>query len=169
MTPLPVSSLSLPSFTTFDKDWFLLSAGDFASGKWNCMTISWGFLGTMWSKPVAQIVVRPQRYTREFLDAGDSFTLTQFAPEYKKALALLGSKSGRDSDKVAESGLTPIAASLVAAPVFAEASLALECRILFRQEMSREAFLSPALLADNYPSDDRHIVYIGEVVSVQKA
>ncbi len=168
MTSIPVSELDLPPFKAFDKGWFLLSAGDFAAGKWNCMTVSWGFFGTMWGKPVAQVVVRPQRYTREFLDSGDSFTLSQFGPECRKALSLLGSKSGRDGDKVAESGLTPVAASEVRAPVFAEADLTLECRILFKQEMAREAFVDRTILGDCYPTDDRHIVYIGEVVAAHR-
>ena len=169
MKKIPIASLSLQPFTAFDKDWFLLSAGDFAAGKWNCMTISWGFLGTMWNKPVAQVVVRPQRYTREFMDGSGVFTLSMFDESQRSALTLLGRKSGRDCDKVKESGLTPVAASSVAAPAFAEAKLVLECRILFRQQMSRDAFLDKSILSGNYPTDDRHFAYIGEVVAVSQA
>lgn len=165
MKSIPLAGLSLKPFTTFDKDWFLLSAGDFASGKWNCMTISWGFLGTMWNKPVAQVVVRPQRYTREFMDGFDTFTISQFPASCRKALSILGSRSGRDGDKVGDAGLTPIASSKVAAPTFAEATLALECRILFRQQMSKDAFVEKSILNDCYPADDRHVIYIGEVLN----
>lgn len=166
MKTIQPTELLCKSFSIFDKDWFLVSAGDYSSGRWNCMTISWGFLGTMWGKPVAQIVVRPQRYTREFLDTDDSFTLCAFPETYRDALKLLGVRSGRDGDKVAAAGLVPCSASVVRAPLFQEASLAIECRTLFRQEMSREAFLDESILKTMYPSDDRHIVYIGEVVAV---
>ncbi|MGI6494907.1 MAG: flavin reductase family protein [Kiritimatiellia bacterium] len=168
MRPIAIPDLSLKPFDTFNQGWYLLAAGDFAAGAWNCMTVSWGFLGTMWNKPVAQIVVRPQRHTREFLDRHPTFTLSQFGPEHRKALAVLGSKSGRDGDKVAEAGLTPVAASAVPAPTFAEAAQVFECRILFRQEMARDAFLEPSILAECYPGDDRHIAYIGEVVAAAR-
>lgn len=164
---VPLTALELHPFSDFDKRWMLLSAGDFASGKWNCMTISWGFLGTMWHLPVAQTVVRPQRYTREFMDAYDTFTLCTFPETYRPALKLLGSRSGRDSDKITESGLTPVAASAVAAPAFAEADLILECRKLFRQPMTPESILD-ARANDAYPTRDYHIIYIGEVVAAHK-
>ena len=64
-------------FAQFDKGWFLLTGGDF-SAKWNTMTVSWGFAGTMWGRPVVAVVVRPTRYTREFLDARAEFTLSAF-------------------------------------------------------------------------------------------
>ncbi len=161
---LQLSSLSMHPFTDFDKRWMLLSAGDFASGAWNCMTVSWGFIGTMWNLPVAQTVVRPQRYTREFMDKYDTFTLCAFPDEYRKALSLLGSKSGRDGNKVAESGLRPMASSIVAAPSFAEADLVLECRKIFRQPMTPEAMLDPRAVGA-YPTKDYHIIYIGEVIT----
>ena len=169
MNTILLSDLSLPSFTAFDKGWFLVTAGDFASGRFNTMTVSWGFLGTMWNKPVAQIVIRPQRYTREFLDRYDTFTVSAFPESCRKALALLGSKSGRDGDKIAEAGLHPVAATTVAAPTFAEATLALECRKLYRQEMKNESFLDRDILRQMYPTNDLHIVYIGEVLAATKA
>ncbi len=165
---LQLSSLFMHPFTDFDKRWMILSAGDFANGDWNCMTVSWGFIGTMWNLPVAQTVVRPQRYTREFLDKYDTFTLCSFPEEYRKALALIGSKSGRDSNKVAASGLRPVASEKVAAPSFAEADLILECRKIFRQPMTPEALLDPRATS-SYPTNDYHIAYIGEVVAVHKA
>lgn len=162
------SSLSLHPFTAFDKRWMVLSAGDFASNDWNCMTVSWGFIGTMWNLPVVQTVVRPQRYTREFLDKFETFTLCSFPDKYRHALNILGTKSGRDGDKVAESGLSPVASSIVAAPSFAEADLVLECRKIFRQPMTPEALLDPRA-AVSYPTNDYHIIYIGEVVAAHTA
>jgi Conserved protein/domain typically associated with flavoprotein oxygenases, DIM6/NTAB family len=155
--------MQLDPFTIFDKRWFLLAAGDFAKGDFNAMTVSWGFLGTMWGRPVAQIVVRPQRHTRGFLDKYDSFTLCSFPEEFRPALAMLGAKSGRDGDKIAESGLTPIASAKVAAPIFKEADVVFECRKLFRLQMTPESMLSDAALKC-YPAKDYHIMYIGEVL-----
>ena len=151
-------------FEIFDKRWFLLTAGDFTAGDYNTMTVSWGFLGTMWGLPVAQVVVRPQRHTRIFMDKYDTFTLCSFPDKYRPALSLLGSKSGRDGDKIAESGLTPIASAKVTAPSFKEADITFECRKLFRQQMTAESMLSEKVLA-NYPAKDYHIVYIGEVLN----
>ena len=168
MNAIPLSEITLPSFTAFDQGWFLVTAGDFASRRFNTMTVSWGFLGTMWSKPVAQVVIRPQRYTREFLDEFDTFTVSAFPASFRKALALLGSKSGRDGDKIAEAGLHPVAATTVAAPTFAEATLTLECRKLFRQEMRDESFRDRSILPQWYPTHDLHIVYIGEVLAATK-
>ena len=163
-----ISDLTLSPFTAFDKRWMVLSAGDFAKCDWNSMTVSWGFIGTMWNKPAVQIVVRPQRHTREFLDKYEAFTLCSFPEKYRPALQILGSKSGRNCDKVAESGLRPTAASAVAAPIFEEADLVLECRKLFRQTTSGESLLDPSLNA-MYPENDYHVFYIGEVVAVRKA
>jgi flavin reductase (DIM6/NTAB) family NADH-FMN oxidoreductase RutF len=146
--------------------WLLLAAGDFAQGRWNAMTIAWGAFGTMWGLPFAQVVVRPQRYTREFLEAFDTFTLTAFPKAYRAALETMGSRSGRQGNKAAAAGLTPVAATQVAAPVFQEAELAVECRKLFAQDMTPAALLDPRAAAC-YPSADYHRVYYGEIVAVR--
>ena len=78
-------------FAQFGEGWFLLTGGDF-SAKWNTMTVSWGFAGTMWGRPVVAVVVRPTRYTREFLDARAEFTLSAFPEKYRKALTICGTK-----------------------------------------------------------------------------
>ncbi len=169
MKTIDISSWMARPFAQFDKGWFLLTAGDFAA-KWNTMTVSWGFAGTMWGKPVVAVVVRPGRYTREFLDANPEFTLSAFPESCKKALTILGTKSGRDCDKVALSGLTPVAAELVKAPTFAEANLVLECRALYRQPMSQVFFLDHMPFEKWYDSaDDLHIVYVSEVLAVRSA
>lgn len=168
MKTIDIAELAAKPFAQFDKGWFLLTGGDFAK-KWNTMTVSWGFAGTMWGKPVVAVVVRPGRYTREFLDASPEFTLSAFPEECKKALSILGSKSGRDCDKVALSGLTPVASQIVKAPTFAEANLVLECRALYRQPMTRESFLDSAPFEKWYASaDDLHIVYIAEVIAARE-
>ena len=99
----------------------LLSAGDFSQGPeaMNAMTVAWGFVGAMWRRPVAITPVRPTRFTYEFMERTDTWTLTAFPERYREALQILGSLSGRTTDKMTESGLTPIAAGTVAAPSYA--------------------------------------------------
>ena len=147
--------------------WFLLTAGDFAEGRYNTMTVSWLFVGVMWAKPVAQVVARPQRYTREFLDAYPTFTLSLFPEQYRPALQLLGTKSGRDGDKIAESGLTPVASTAVAAPSFAEAELVIEMKKLFAQKLDPASFVDTGLIPSLYPGRDFHTLYIGEMLAVR--
>ena len=156
-------------FAQFGMSWFLLTGGDF-SAKWNTMTVSWGFAGTMWGKPVVAVVVRPTRYTREFLDAWAEFTLSAFPEKYRKALIVCGTKSGRDCDKMALTGLTPVASEAVKPPTFAEANLVIECRTLYRQPMTEASFIDRAPFEKWYSSAaDLHIVYIAEVLAVRQA
>jgi flavin reductase (DIM6/NTAB) family NADH-FMN oxidoreductase RutF len=162
---IDIDDLRVRSHHFWDKQWLLLTAGDFAAGRFNTMTVSWGSLGTMWGKPFAQVVVRPGRYTREFMEQYDTFTLCSFPEACRRALSLLGSKSGRDGDKIAESGLTPAASSVVPAPCIAEAHLVIECRKIYWQDIEPAHFLDPAI-AKNYPGRDYHRVYFGEIVSV---
>lgn len=129
------------------------------------MTVAWGSLGAMWNKPFVQVVVRPVRYTYEFMERYDTFTLCAFPEAYRKALSLLGSKSGRDSDKIAESGLTPIPSTKVTAPGFAEADLIVECRKIYWDDFDPAHFLLPEI-AQNYPQKDYHRVYFGEIVAI---
>ena len=156
-------------FAKFGEGWFLLTGGDF-SAKWNTMTVSWGFAGTMWGRPVVAVVVRPTRYTREFLDARAEFTLSAFPEKYRKALTVCGTKSGRDCDKMALTGLTPVASEAVKPPTFKEANLVLECRTLYRQPMTEASFIDRAPFEKWYSSAaDLHIMYIAEVLAVRQA
>ncbi len=150
-------------FSQFDKKWALLTAG--RPGDFNTMTISWGGMGTLWGKPVVTSYVRTSRYTHEFADREDYFTVSFFPEEYKKTLAVLGSKSGRDIDKINASGLTPVAAG--ESVTFEEAEVTLLCKKLFKQR------LDPANIVDQgvkdshfYDNDAEHDMYIGEVVEI---
>lgn len=149
------------SFNIFDKDWALLTAG--AEQHYNTMTISWGGLGTLWGKPVVTVYVKPIRYTHQFMEQSDCFTVSFYSEKYREALGLLGSLSGRDSDKVAEAGLTPKA--LGSAVTFKEAKVTLVCKKIYRQDMDTNAM--PAdVVKDFYRSEDAHTVYIGEVIDI---
>ncbi len=149
------------SFKLFNNDWALVTAG--TAEHFNTMTISWGGLGTLWGKPVATVYVKPVRYTHEFLESNEFFTVSFYPAQYKKALALLGSKSGRDGDKVAEAGLTPKA--LEGAVTFAEARATLLCRKIYRQDLDTAA-MPAEVVADYYETEAPHTMYIGQVMEV---
>ncbi len=168
MEEVAIGDFQSEIFNIFDKQWFLLTAGNFSEGCFNTMTVSWGFMGTMWQLPMVMAVVRPQRYTMEFLERCDTFTLSAFAPEYRKALALLGSESGRDGDKIAASGLTPVAAGRVEAPTFAEAELVIECRKQMVGQMRGHDFVNKKLIREFYPERDYHRTVFGSVVRIAR-
>ena len=153
------------SHRLWDRQWLLLTSGDFAQGDFNAMTVGWGSLGTMWGRPFAQVVVRPIRYTYEFMERYATFTLCAFPAAYRKALQLMGTKSGRDVDKVAESGLTPIASTQVAAPGYAEAELIIECQKIYWDDLEPARFLDPDI-EKHYPQQHYHRIYFGEIVAV---
>lgn len=148
-------------FTMFDKDWCLIAASK--GDHYNMMTASWGGLGILWSRDVATIYVRPQRYTKEFIDESDTFTLSFFDEEYRKILGVLGSKSGRDMDKEHVEGLTGGVANGVV--MFKEARLTLVCRKIYHDTIKPENFLD-ATIDKSYPIKDYHTMYIGEIVAV---
>ncbi|WP_294480074.1 flavin reductase [uncultured Victivallis sp.] len=154
-------------FRAWKEDWFALAAGEFPGGPCNAMTVGWGFLGCMWAEPAVTVFLRPQRYTLEILERYDTFTLSAFGPEYREALMLLGRVSGRENpDKLARAGLTPVPSVRVEAPSFAEAELVLECRKLYRAELSGRGFLDKSLIGRHYPERDYHICMVGQVVRV---
>jgi flavin reductase (DIM6/NTAB) family NADH-FMN oxidoreductase RutF len=163
--PIPIEKLIVRPDHLWDIQWFLLTSGDFAAGRFNAMTVSWGSMGVMWNRPFVQVVVRPVRYTYEFIEQFDTFTLCAFPKEYHAALQLLGTKSGRDGDKIAESGLTPIPSTRVAAPGYAQAELVLECRKMYWDDITPDHFLDLAL-DKNYPGKDYHRIYFGEILTV---
>ena len=150
-------------FTLLNDQWMLVTAG--TPEDCNTMTASWGGLGVLWRRDVAMCVVRPQRYTMEFLEREEYFTLSFFGDRCRKELALCGAKSGRDIDKVKECGFT-VAAAAGNAPYFEEAQLVLVCRKLYWQDLEPGQFTDPAIPAECYPEKDFHRMYIGEIVEV---
>lgn len=162
---IPISDLSINPFELIGTEWGLVTAGD-ATG-FNTMTVSWGGMGVIWSKNVVTIYVRPQRYTKRFIDAAGRFTLSFYAPEHKRALGVLGTKSGRDGDKVAEVGFTPL--FLDDTTAFEEACLVLSCRTLYADDIKPECFLDQSCDSAHYPEHDYHTMYIAEVQHVYRA
>lgn len=153
-------------FSMLDDQWMLITAG--TASRCNTMTASWGGMGVMWGKPVAVCGIRPQRYTREFVDAQDYFTLSFFAEEYRQALSLCGSKSGREIDKVQACGFT-VAQGEGGAPYFEQARLVLVCRKLYRRDLDPACFVDRQPDEAWYPNKDYHTMYVGEIVQVLQA
>ena len=123
-----------------------------------------GWAGCDLGAPTATCYIRPQRYTKEFVDREDYFTLAFFGEEYKKALSLCGSKSGREVDKVKECGFT-VETAQCGAPYFQEAELVLVCKKRFAQEMDPNCI--PEEIKEKwYPEQDYHTMYLGEIVEV---
>ena len=142
-------------------DWALVSAGD--GDEWNTMTISWGGVGELWGKDVVFAFIRPQRYTKEFMDKSDYFTVSFFDEKYKDALRLCGTKSGRDCDKTGLAGLTAEYDGEAVYP--SQARLVIKCRKIAVQQMDNSGFFDESI-ESNYKSGDYHFIYIGEIEKV---
>ena len=146
--------LTTDIFSEFDQVWALVTAG--TPDNFNTMTISW-------SKPVATVYIRTSRYTHDFIDANDYFTISFYPEQYKKVLGVLGSKSGRDIDKMHGSGLTP--KYLDKGITFEEAKYTLVCRKLFKQQLAIENIPEDVVDA-YYKKDAPHDMYIAEVIEI---
>jgi len=160
MKELDIRELQMNPMTLIGDQWMLITAGTEERG-YNTMTASWGHLGCIWGSYTSACYVRPQRYTKEFVDREEMYTLC-FFPDHKNELSYLGTHSGRDEDKVAKAGLTPVFGE--GYTYFAEASLVLVCRKLYRAPILEEGFLNRETLDRNYPNRDFHDLYIGQIV-----
>ncbi len=148
-------------FETYDKQWALLTAG--SMDKFNTMTISWGGLGTIWGMPVATVYVRTSRYTHDFMDDNEYFTVSFYPEDMKKTLGVLGSKSGREIDKMHMPELTAIEAGKSVS--FHEAEVTLVCRKVFKQTLDPQN-MEAKIAEQFYGKDAPHDMYIGEVVDI---
>ncbi|MFI3266456.1 MAG: flavin reductase [Rikenellaceae bacterium] len=142
------------------KEWMLISAGD--SDKFNTMTANWGSIGFYANKPIATIFVRPERYTFDFVEESDCFTLSFFGDSQREALALLGKVSGRDCDKVAEAGLSPIFTEK-GNPAFSQARMVLECRKIYGHNMSKDDFIDQEIFSNCYTRGGVHKMYMAVI------
>ena len=160
MRKIDPKELTQNVFSAIGDQWMLITAG--TEDRCNTMTASWGGLGVIWGTPAATCYIRPQRYTKEFVDREEFFTLSFLGEAYRQALQLCGSKSGRDTDKIRACGFTVWAAEC-GAPYFEEAELVLVCRKRFVQPMDPDNM--PQEIKDRwYPQKDYHTMYIGEIV-----
>ena len=162
MREVNVTELSVAVVDLWMNQWLLLTAGTLDDC--NMMTVAWGSIGCMWSRPFAQVVVRPQRHTRTYMEQSATFTLCAFPEKYRKDLQTLGTLSGQDGDKLSRTGLTLMESKSVPAPSYNEASLILECRKMYSQDMDPIGFVDKTI-QDNYAENDYHRIYFGEILA----
>ena len=149
-------------FHDVNNDWMLITAGN--EDKFNTMTASWGGFGIMWNKNVSFAFIRDSRYTLEFIDNNEYYTLSFFGGNKKKELGFCGSHSGKDTDKIKETGLSPVFDEK--APYFGEAELVFVCKKLYKQQMNSDCVIGEGITEKFYADNDWHEMFIGEIVSV---
>ena len=156
-----MKEFSADIFSRFNKQWALVCAGTLE--RHNAMTISWGELGTLWGKSVATVYVKPVRYTWQFMEESEYFTVSFYPEEYRQALTVMGSVSGRDCDKDAAAGLTPVPAG--EGVTYVQAEVTLLCRKIYWQDLDLQRI--PAdVVRQSYLEEAPHRMYIGEVLDV---
>ena len=162
LNEISMESLSFNPFTKIGKEWMLITAGN--EDKANTMTASWGGLGIMWGKNVVFVVIRETRYTKEFIDANEDFSLTFLSEDYRSALNYLGTVSGRDEDKIAKAGLHLSYKDGV--PYLAEGKMVLTCKKMSATPITPDQFLDGTIEEKWYKDGNLHTLYIGVITSV---
>jgi len=166
MKQISFEELNINPITAIRNDWMLISAGN--ADSFNTMTASWGHIGSLWGSaggnPTTTIFIRPQRYTKQFVDREDVYTLCFFPDGFKKQLAYLGAVSGRDEDKVAKMGLTPVFED--GYTYFKEANMVIVCRKLYHAPIVEEGFVDTSIVEENYPDRDFHEMYVGKIEKI---
>lgn len=159
-TPVELDALPDNPFHMIGEEWMLITAGSL--DRYNTMTASWGGFGVLWNKPVAMVFIRPVRFTYDFMERHQEFTLSFFETRYRSALEFCGSHSGRDVNKALETELTPIATDN-GSVAFSQARLIFECRRLYSDDLRPSRFFDPEI-EKNYPKKDYHRMYIGQIL-----
>ncbi|UCB45699.1 MAG: flavin reductase [Spirochaetota bacterium] len=157
-------SINESAFRIIGSEWMLLTAGDL--GSFNTMTAAWGGFGTLWEKSVCFCFVRPPRYTHEYMEKSDVFSLCFFDEKYKDVLDFCGSHSGRDTDKVKATGISPVSGER-GTVYFDEARLVLICEKIYYQDIDPSHFIDSSI-HEFYPEKDYHRMYVGKVVQALK-
>lgn len=166
MKRIEIKDLTENFFETISKEWMLVTAG--TPDHFNTMTASWGGIGFLWNKPVAFVFIRPERYTYEFAEKNEYLTLSFLGDENRQIYNICGSKSGRDTDKVQETGLNPLPTP-DGNITFEQSRLTLECRKLYSRMLEPESFIDKQPLEKWYSENNgMHKMYIVEIVNVWK-
>jgi len=160
---LRYTDLFAPTIQRIREDGLLLVTQG-ADGKPNVMTIGWGTMGSIWSRPVFIVLVRPSRHSYSRLEEVNEFTVNVPPPDLASAVSHCGTVSGRDHDKFQETGLTPIPSREVRPPIIKECVVHYECRTLHRNDVVPDA-LTEAVREEFYADGDFHRVYFGEIVA----
>ena len=159
--PYPIDMLNMNPFTKIGTEWALISAGD--KNKCNTMTVSWGGVGVLWGKNVVYIFIRDSRYTKEFIDNGEFFSMSFFDEKYRDALSYCGKETGRNvDDKFKGAGLTPAFRHNIPYPD--EANLVLLCRKMAAVPITEDTFVDPQIMPKWYSDNDMHVMYVGEII-----
>lgn len=158
--------LKFNPFDSLGRKWMILCSGDYYNNDYNMMLVAWGSFGVMWHKPFVHLVVRPQRYTNDFLQRFDNFSLSMFPDNFRGDIKKMGTLSGRDFDKKNFEKLTAEKADLISSPVFSESILSFECRKQYSQPMDSQV-IPQEIKESIYPGNDYHISYYGEILKVK--
>lgn len=150
-------------FHMIGDEWLLICARDNDNGRMNMMTASWGGYGILWHKEVCFLFVRPQRHTHKLLSEQNVFSVAVLPSDHKDAHKVCGKLSGRDLDKIKETGLT--VTELDGTATVAEGKLVFVVKKLYEDVLKKDGFLDNSLLK-NYPDDDFHTVYVCEIEKV---
>ena len=159
--PFPIEQLEINPFEKIGKEWALVSAG--SRKKANTMTISWGGVGVLWGKNVAFIFIRDSRYTKEFIDSNDFFSVSFLNDQYRDALNYCGSHSGKDEDKLKNAGLNWN--YKLSIPFVDEGNLILLCQKLSATKINEDSFLTPDI-KKWYTDGNMHTMYVAEILEV---
>lgn len=150
-------------FRAVGEDWMLVTA-EKKDGSVNTMTASWGGFGVMWGRPVCVCVIRPQRYTLEFVNEAERLTLSFLEDGHREALNICGKKSGRDCDKITEAGLDVVKDGDIAG--FAQARMVVAGKKIYVDRIKEDCFLDRSIIDSKYPKRDYHIVFVCEIEKV---
>ena len=165
MKRMNMNEFNCEIFKEFNKNWALLTAGDMDNR--NTMTVSWGFMGTLWNKNCVVVFVRPQRHTFHLMEESAYFTLSFMGEEYRKEMVFMGRNSGRDVDKYKETGLIPVYDGDTFSSYIKNSKYVMKCKTLYSDFLNEENFFDKELL-HHYDINlkDYHKFYIAEVVSL---
>ncbi len=156
--------LNVNFFDAINHQWMLITAGN--DEKINTMTASWGGMGILWNKNVSYVFIRDSRYTLELVDNNDYYSLSFFGEKMRKELAFCGRNSGRNTDKISQTGLSPVFDA--EAPYFEQAELVIICKKLYKQKLDPGCFIEKNLIEKFYSDNDWHEFFVGEIVQVLK-
>ncbi len=150
-------------FHEVNDEWMLITAEN-SEGKINTMTASWGGFGIMWGKPVCVCVIRPQRYTAEFVEENERLSLSFLEEGHREALKICGTKSGRDCGKIKEAGLTPVKLGKIYG--YNEAKTVVCGKKIYTDVIKESGFIDRSLIDSKYPLRDYHRVFVCEIEAV---
>lgn len=152
-------------FNLVGKDFTVITAGENP----NSMVASWGGVGIMFNKPVTWNFLRANRYTLEKIRETGTYTMCYFPDQYKGDIMQFGTKSGRNTDKMAQTKLTPMTTP-DGYPAYQEAKIIIECKLIAASTVSKDEFYteeSKTFLQEGYDdAKDWHKLVYGEITNI---